>query len=397
MSRLFEPLHFGPLRLENRIVIAPMCQYSAEDGCASDWHMIHLGHLALSGAGLLTLEATAVLGRGPHHRLGPRALQRRQRGRARPGARARPRARRRCRSRSSWRMPGARPRARRPGTAARRSRPTSPTAGRPSRRRRCRMRRARSPPVALDRAGLDASATTSPTRPGAPPGSASTASSCTARTATCCTSSCRRSPTSASDAYGGSLENRMRFPLEVFDAVRDAFPAERPVWMRVSATDWVRRRLGHRAARSPVGGARRRAAAPPSTSPAAASRRSRRSSSGPATRCPTPSASRPRSACRPSRSGLITEPEQAESDPRQRRGRCDLARPGHALRPALAVACGGQAGRAGRRPRSSTGARSPANSRTCSSRSASASTGRSSADDRRPVRHNLMEPACACH
>ena len=41
------------------------------------------------------------------------------------------------------------------------------------------------------------------------------------------------------DEYGGSLENRMRFPLEVFDAVREAFPADRPVWMRISATDWV--------------------------------------------------------------------------------------------------------------------------------------------------------------
>jgi 2,4-dienoyl-CoA reductase-like NADH-dependent reductase (Old Yellow Enzyme family) len=41
------------------------------------------------------------------------------------------------------------------------------------------------------------------------------------------------------DQYGGSLENRMRFPLEVFEAVRAAFPADRPVWMRVSATDWV--------------------------------------------------------------------------------------------------------------------------------------------------------------
>jgi 2,4-dienoyl-CoA reductase-like NADH-dependent reductase (Old Yellow Enzyme family) len=42
-----------------------------------------------------------------------------------------------------------------------------------------------------------------------------------------------------SDAYGGSLAHRMRYPLEVFDAVRGAFPAERPVWVRVSATDWV--------------------------------------------------------------------------------------------------------------------------------------------------------------
>jgi len=41
------------------------------------------------------------------------------------------------------------------------------------------------------------------------------------------------------DEYGGSLANRMRFPLEVFDAVRAAFPAGRPVWARVSATDWI--------------------------------------------------------------------------------------------------------------------------------------------------------------
>ena len=51
MSRLFEPLQIGALRLANRIVIAPMCQYSASDGSARDWHLIHLGHLALSGAG----------------------------------------------------------------------------------------------------------------------------------------------------------------------------------------------------------------------------------------------------------------------------------------------------------------------------------------------------------
>jgi 2,4-dienoyl-CoA reductase-like NADH-dependent reductase (Old Yellow Enzyme family) len=60
MSRLFEPLSIGNLVLENRIVIAPMCQYSAEEGDPVDWHLIHLGHLALSGAGLMILEATAV-------------------------------------------------------------------------------------------------------------------------------------------------------------------------------------------------------------------------------------------------------------------------------------------------------------------------------------------------
>lgn len=64
MSHLFSPLALGPLSLSNRIVIAPMCQYSAEDGKASDWHTIHLGQLAQSGAGLMILEATAVEPRG---------------------------------------------------------------------------------------------------------------------------------------------------------------------------------------------------------------------------------------------------------------------------------------------------------------------------------------------
>ena len=64
MSRLFEPLQIGPLALRNRIIIAPMCQYSANDGSATDWHLIHLGHLALSGAGLMILEATAIAPEG---------------------------------------------------------------------------------------------------------------------------------------------------------------------------------------------------------------------------------------------------------------------------------------------------------------------------------------------
>src|ERR1700716_4624284 len=59
-SALFQPIRVGNLDLCNRIVIAPMCQYSAEHGRMTDWHLIHLGHLALSGAALLTIEATAV-------------------------------------------------------------------------------------------------------------------------------------------------------------------------------------------------------------------------------------------------------------------------------------------------------------------------------------------------
>lgn len=60
MSTLFTPLSLGPLTMENRIVIAPMCQYSAQEGQAQDWHLLHYGGLALSGAGLLIAEATAV-------------------------------------------------------------------------------------------------------------------------------------------------------------------------------------------------------------------------------------------------------------------------------------------------------------------------------------------------
>src|SRR6266699_5035719 len=59
-SALFSPINLADLTLPNRIVVSPMCQYSADDGCANDWHMTHLGMLANSGAGLLVVEATHV-------------------------------------------------------------------------------------------------------------------------------------------------------------------------------------------------------------------------------------------------------------------------------------------------------------------------------------------------
>jgi NADPH2 dehydrogenase len=60
MTSLFSPFRLAGITLANRIVVSPMCQYSANDGCASDWHLTHLGMLANSGAGLLVLEATHV-------------------------------------------------------------------------------------------------------------------------------------------------------------------------------------------------------------------------------------------------------------------------------------------------------------------------------------------------
>ncbi len=64
MSKLFTPIQLGGVTLPNRIVVAPMCQYSANDGCMSDWHMIHIGSLAVSGAGLAMVEATGVTREG---------------------------------------------------------------------------------------------------------------------------------------------------------------------------------------------------------------------------------------------------------------------------------------------------------------------------------------------
>ncbi|HEY5598112.1 MAG TPA: oxidoreductase, partial [Kiloniellales bacterium] len=59
-STLFSPFRLADVELPNRIVVSPMCQYSANDGCANDWHHGHLAMLANSGAGLLIVEATHV-------------------------------------------------------------------------------------------------------------------------------------------------------------------------------------------------------------------------------------------------------------------------------------------------------------------------------------------------
>lgn len=72
MNQLFSPIRLGGLDLPNRIVVSPMCQYSAQDGCATDWHLAHLAMLANSGAGMVVVESTAVArdGRITHGCLG---------------------------------------------------------------------------------------------------------------------------------------------------------------------------------------------------------------------------------------------------------------------------------------------------------------------------------------
>ncbi len=235
MSQLFTPLQIGPLDLANRIVIAPMCQYSAEDGSATDWHLIHLGHLALSGAGLLIIEATAVVpeGRISLGRPGPVVATTTRRRSARVLAARAPlfahaggHAARPCRA--------ARPPAEAPwegGAPAARRR--SRAAGRRWRRRPC-------PSCAADsrrqwrstRQACAGCVTASPLRPArAARLGLDAASRSTPRTATCCTSSCRRWPTSATDAYGGIAGEPHALPAGgVRRGARRVSRPGRPVW-----------------------------------------------------------------------------------------------------------------------------------------------------------------------
>src|SRR5213594_3832726 len=71
MPHLFAPLTLRGLTLPHRILVSPMCQYSSQDGYATDWHLVHLGSRAVGGAGLIFAEATAVL---PEGRISPHDL-----------------------------------------------------------------------------------------------------------------------------------------------------------------------------------------------------------------------------------------------------------------------------------------------------------------------------------
>lgn len=143
MSILFSPITLGSQVLDNRVVIAPMCQYSADEGRATDWHQIHLGHLALSGAGLMFIEATAV---APEGRISPADLGLWSDETEAALAHVLQSIRRHSRfpSPSSWRMPAARPPLRCRGPVGSRSRRPA-AAGKPSRRPPCPMRQTTPP------------------------------------------------------------------------------------------------------------------------------------------------------------------------------------------------------------------------------------------------------------
>lgn len=236
-SQLFKPLKLRGLELANRIVVAPMCQYSATDGAASDWHLMHLGQFSVSGAGLLLTEATGVV---PEGRISPNclglysdenenALKRvvtfvRKYGNSPIGIQL-AHAGRKASTEPPWRGQG----------------PVLPEDGgwEPVAPSAIPFSNRSVAPKALDGPGIE---------------HVQEAFVAATRRAGRLDLDCIEihaahgylmqsflSPLSneREDEYGGSLENRMRFLLETFEKVRAAWPKEKPLGVRISSSDWV--------------------------------------------------------------------------------------------------------------------------------------------------------------
>lgn len=238
MSLLFSPLAIGPLTLPNRIVIAPMCQYSAVEGSATDWHTVHLGQLALSGAGLLIIEATAVVpeGRITATDLG---LYDENNAAALAGVLATVRAHSRIPVALQLAHAGRKASCHAPWEGGLQIAPTGPGGWQSVAPSSLPHSPGDHPPTALDRHGMDlvrehfAQAARRAALLGIEAIEIHAAHGYLLHEFLSPLANRR------DDEHGGSLENRLRFPLEVFDAVRHAFPAERPVWVRISASDWL--------------------------------------------------------------------------------------------------------------------------------------------------------------
>ena len=236
-SRLFTPLSIGSMALANRVTIAPMCQYSAVNGKMTDWHLMHLGTLAISGASMLVVEATGVTpeGRITRYCTGLYSDE---------NERTLKRTIDYCRSISPIRVgvqichAGRKASTHRPWegraflqngegawqTVAPSAIPLA--AGWPT-------------PHELTRAEIEGvkQAFVAATLRAARAGVDFVELHSTHGYLLCEF----LSPLSnqRDDEYGGSLENRMRFPLEVFQAVRAALPADKPVGAKISGTDFA--------------------------------------------------------------------------------------------------------------------------------------------------------------
>ena len=236
-SHLFSPLEIRGLRLANRIVVAPMCQYSAVDGVPNDWHLVHLGHLALGAPGLMIVEATGVEPAGritgsctglwsdESEEAFARIVRFCRGVSPSPIGMQLAHAGRKASTRVPWKGGGP---------LAEDEEPWTPEGPSPE-----PYAEDWHAPQQLDEAGMarirDAFA--------AAAGRAARAGfdliEIHGSHGYLIHSFLSPLTNRRDDAYGGPLENRMRFPLEIFEAVRAAFPADRPVGFRLSGSDWA--------------------------------------------------------------------------------------------------------------------------------------------------------------
>jgi NADPH2 dehydrogenase len=237
MSALFSPIRLRELALPNRIMVAPMCQYSAVDGEANDWHFTHINNLALSGAAMFCIEATHVEAIG---RITPGCLG--LWNNATEAALKPILASVRKHSRAAVAMQLAH--AGRKGSShtpwdGGQQIPVSEGGWQTEAPSAVSHKEGEAPPLALDAHGLlrirDAfvAAAKRADRLGIDALELHGAHGYLLHQFLSPISNKR------TDEYGGSLENRMRYPLEVFDAIRAVFPDRKPIGVKVSATDWV--------------------------------------------------------------------------------------------------------------------------------------------------------------
>jgi 2,4-dienoyl-CoA reductase-like NADH-dependent reductase (Old Yellow Enzyme family) len=233
---LFSRVDFRGISFENRIVVSPMCQYSARDGCMNDWHLMHLGQFAVSGAALVMTEMTDV---EPIGRIGPycvglysdateAAIRRvvefcRQHGNARLGIQLAHAGRK-----SSVLPPWEGRRAREPKEGG--WHPVAPSAIGVSPDQSLPRELSRDELGALKRKFVEAVRRAD--RIGFDVVELHAAHGYLLHQFLSPIANRR------SDEYGGSSANRMRFPLELFEAIRAAWPADKPMAVKVSAVDW---------------------------------------------------------------------------------------------------------------------------------------------------------------
>ena len=237
MSLLLEPYTLRQLTLPNRIAVSPMCQYSATDGLANDWHLVHLGSRAVGGAGLVITEATAVTedGRITPEDLGLwkdeqiEGLQRITRFINAQGAVAGIQLAHAGRKASTWR----------PWLGKHGSVPQSEGGWTPVGPSAIAFDPQHTVPLQLSEAQIQdviqafVDAARRSLLAGFKVVEVHAAHGYLLHQFLSPLSNQR------TDQYGGSFENRIRLTLQVTEAIREIWPDELPVLVRVSATDWV--------------------------------------------------------------------------------------------------------------------------------------------------------------